>query len=37
MDAYAAALINFRMIASHVFTTDEFEQSLNEIAMDSGN
>ena len=28
MDAYQAALINFRMMASHVFTTVEFEQEL---------
>ena len=28
MDAYQAALINFRMMASHVFTTAEFEQEL---------
>jgi nicotinamidase-related amidase len=37
MNAYDAALINFRMIASHVFTTEEFEESLNKIKLKSGN
>lgn len=37
MNAYDAALINFRMIASHVFTTYEFEDDLNKITLDSGN
>ena len=34
MDAYQAAVINFRMMASHVFTTSEFEQELAGAAND---
>ena len=28
LDGYQAAVVNFRMISSHVYTTDEFEDSL---------
>ena len=34
MDSYQAAVINFRMMASHVFTTAEFEQELSSAAND---
>ena len=30
MDAYQAALINFRMLASHVYTTEEVVQEINK-------
>jgi nicotinamidase-related amidase len=31
MDAYSAALINFRMMASHLYTTDEVVNELNAL------
>ncbi len=33
MNAYEAALINFRMIASHVFTTDELMRAVNSTEL----
>jgi hypothetical protein len=31
MNGYEAALVNFRMIASHVFTTEEIVAELKKI------
>ncbi len=31
MDTFEAALMNFRMIGSHVFSTEEFEEEMERV------